>query len=136
MMALLLPCLVIGDSIAVGVAAQLQDCQAVARVGASSSAIVRMKASASGGTAIISAGSNDAKNPKLEENLELIRRRAGAVRTVWIAPRHPKARTVVMHVAARHGDAVVDLAALPSRDGIHPAGYGRVARLVRAYAAR
>ena len=126
------PCTVTGDSLAVGIGVVLRACTTVAAKGLGSQAIAQRTPSASGGYVVISAGANDPDNPRLEANLETIRARAGAVRTVWIAPRHAGAAQVVRRVARRHGDAVVSARAVPSFDGVHPSDYPTLGRMVRA----
>jgi hypothetical protein len=125
-------CTVTGDSLAVGVGSALRFCSTFATKGLSSEAIAQRTPSAAGGYVVISAGANDPENQKLESNLETIRARAGAARTVWIAPRHRRAAQVVERVARRHGDAVVSARAVPTFDGVHPSDYPTLGRMVRA----
>jgi len=123
-------CAIVGDSIGVGIAAVVRGCAAVATKSLGSRAISMRTPDVAGGSVVISAGSNDPDNPALEANLEVIRARTGAARVVWIAPYHPRAAAMVARVAARHGDAVVRLAAFPSRDRVHPASYPTLAAAV------
>jgi hypothetical protein len=124
-------CLVIGDSIAVGLAEQFSQCRSWARNGLTSAAIVRLAASApSAPWVAISAGSNDAANGALSSNLDAIRNRIRAIRVVWIVPRNRRAAAAVRRVAGTYGDAVVSFA---SRDGVHPVSYPALARSVAGW---
>ena len=69
-------CLIAGDSIAVGVAPYLPRCAVNAKVGITSTAIIRRVGAAN--LLIISAGSNDPRNPRLINNLKSIRAKATA----------------------------------------------------------
>lgn len=124
-------CAVIGDSIALGVGESMRFCTTVATKGIGSQAISMRTPGTNGARVVISAGANDPLNPALEENLETIRSRASASRVVWNAPRHPRAGGIVARVAARHGDRVVSLYAIPTRDGTHPVSYPTLAAMVR-----
>jgi hypothetical protein len=124
-------CLLLGDSIAVGLAGQFSRCAARARVGLPSGAIVRLAAYApSAEWAAISAGSNDPANWALRGNLEAIRAQVRANRFIWIVPRNARAAAAVRAVAGEHGDASVAFAA--GRDGVHPRSYVALARGVPA----
>lgn len=121
-------CAIIGDSIAVGIAQQRFNCTVDARVGLSSSAIVRIVGD--GDLIVISAGSNDPNNPKLISNLEAIRsKRTGKV--IWIIPVHPVAAASVRLVAQKHQDMVVSFK--PGKDGVHPKSYKALAGYIRAF---
>ena len=120
-------CVAVGDSIAVGVG-QSARCSINAKVGASSSYISDHVISKSARVAVISAGSNDPRNPRLNKNLLEIRSKIKSERVVWILPYDRTAARVVKSVAASHGDAYIDLAAYQTRDGVHPKSYSRVAR--------
>lgn len=107
----------LGDSIAVGLQCEVS----YAQVGIGSDAAAARWAGRDAD--VISLGSNDPLNPRLRENLERIRRDCkGSV--VWIVPRHPRAASVVRRVAARWGDRTLSFE--PSRDGVHPADYGKL----------
>ncbi|MFT3700027.1 MAG: hypothetical protein QM831_43180 [Kofleriaceae bacterium] len=121
---------VAGDSIALGVAQTLH-WQHNARVGAPSSEIVNKVPNAHGHYfMVISAGSNDPRNPHLFQNLETMRKRAGGG-VLWIAPVDPHARSVVQKVAAEHGDHVVTFT--PGKDHVHPRSYSELAHKIQQY---
>jgi hypothetical protein len=64
-------CYIIGDSIAAGSAQAVRECSVDAKIGISSTAIIGRAHDAA--LVVISAGSNDPKNPRLRQNLETIR---------------------------------------------------------------
>lgn len=116
----LLSCLVSGDSIALGLGQALAGrCSVDAKIGIGSAAIVSRVRTA--GLVVISAGSNDPRNPRLVENLEAARQRAGAARVLWIVPTDPIAATAVRTVSGRHGDLLAVFT--PAPDGEHPRSY-------------
>lgn len=121
-----------GDSIAKGVAEQMPECIANARVGIGSYEILRRTVRYPGAVVVISAGSNDPANPALPFNLEELRAGTMGSHFVWIAPRHPTAEAAVVRVAGRHGDQVIRLRFLAVKhDGVHPLSYPDVAARVR-----
>jgi hypothetical protein len=109
-------CLIAGDSIALDVGRYAPYCATDARIGIGSGAIISRVRPAR--LVVISAGSNDPDNPRLADNLERMRARAGAARVAWIVPVDPRAAAAVRAVARRRGDALVAFA--PARDGVHP----------------
>jgi hypothetical protein len=116
MIALALACLIAGDSIALDVAHNARRCASNAKIGISSAAVVPRVHPAP--LVIISAGSNDPDNPRLERNLTEIRQRAGSSKVVWILPVNGRAAGAVAAVARRSGDRTVAFA--PGRDHVHP----------------
>jgi hypothetical protein len=122
----MIDCAVVGDSIALGVGTELHRCVVNATIGIPSTEIVGRVEQAS--ILVVSAGSNDPRNPKLEANLRAIRARA-AQKVIWISPMDPVAAEAVRRVAKIHGDTVVHFA--PRPDHVHPKSYpalaGRVA---------
>ena len=120
---------VAGDSIALGTAEALH-WQHDAKVGAPSSDIVHRVPQGHFHTLVLSAGSNDPRNPRLAANLNAMRRRATGGGVVWIAPDDPHARSVVEQVAHAHGDRVVTFT--PGRDHVHPRSYSELAHRIQA----
>jgi lactobin A/cerein 7B family class IIb bacteriocin len=120
---------VAGDSIAVGVAGQLH-WQHDAKVGAPSKDIIHRVPQGHFHTLILSAGSNDPRNPHLIDNLNTMRRRATGGGVVWIAPVEPHARAAVTRVAHEHGDRVVTFT--PGHDHVHPRSYAELAHRIEA----
>lgn len=126
-------CLMIGDSLAQFAteavrAAQGPACRVVARQGAGSAVIATWALPPVSPTfAVISAGTNDARNPNLARNLTAIRARISAKRVAWLLPYDRQAAMIVHRVAVSFRDSEMDLAAYPSSDGIHPRSYAGVA---------
>jgi hypothetical protein len=120
-------CAVVGDSIALGIGAELPACRRNARIGIPSDEVIA-RVDGAAAINIVSAGSNDPLNPMLPDNLERIRDRAK--RVVWILPIHATARAAVRAVAVAHGDPVVSFA--PSDDHVHPRSYAELAQAVAA----
>lgn len=128
-----LTCMIVGDCIATrphGLGGRFSQCEVSAAVGLSSSAIVKRVPASPMKWLVISAGSNDPTNPRLEANLEAMRGRAKADQVVWVAPVHPKAFEAVRKVAAKHGDRFVSFT--PGRDNVHPKSYKSLASSVSA----
>jgi hypothetical protein len=124
-------CLIVGDCIATrphGLGARFSKCDVAAKVGLSSGKIVPLVPD---GTAlkwlVLSAGSNNPLDPRLEADLLAMRVRArNAHRVIWVLPIHPAAAKAVRSVAEKYGDAVVSFT--PGRDRVHPKSYGALAR--------
>lgn len=121
-------CLVLGDSIAQGLAPYRPLCVASTKVGASSAKIAMMMPHRRFEQVIISAGSNDALAPDLKQRLELIRRAYPDSTVTWIAPRNAIAERIVVNIAMHNNDSVVRLNDFGSRDNIHPQSYSVLAK--------
>lgn len=121
-------CFIVGDCLAVGLAAVLGGCGSSAKVGIPSAAVIARTPDAYYDLEIISTGSNDPTNPRLPANLEAIRSRVHAGRVVWIRPVNARAGSAVQRVAFRHRDAVVRVKA--GRDKVHPKSYRVLAAAV------
>jgi len=119
----MIDCAIVGDSIALGVGTELHRCVVNATVGLPSADIVGRVQQAS--VIVVSAGSNDARSPDLENNLRAIRARAANAKVIWIAPMDPRAAAAVQRVARLHGDQVVHFT--PRPDHIHPRSYPTLA---------
>jgi hypothetical protein len=129
---MILFCLILGDSTAIGTASALAAqgirCEVHARVGAPSAEIARMPRSRSPAPlALIALGSTDPENPALARNLTTLRSRTTAFRVTWLAPYHARASRIVAAVARSFGDTVIQLSAVPTADGVHPASYRPIA---------
>jgi len=123
-------CLILGDSIAVGIGQALPQCVTEAKSGINT--VTYNKTFANGDrvatTIIISLGTNDTENVKTEGQLILLRNELEADEVYWVLPNKkikPKQRSVVMNIAEHHNDRVIDI---PndwlSEDHIHPTGLG------------
>ncbi len=124
----MLDCLIVGDSIAVGVANVRTECVSYAKGGINSYQWLNQnvgKTPLLAKSVIISLGSNDHKYVKTEKELQTIRELTKADRVYWILPAiKPDIQEIVKKVAAEHGDTVLPITRL-QKDGIHPswAGY-------------
>lgn len=129
-------CLILGDSIAADTAAALRAalenrCAVVAQKGLGTAAIAAMAPVSSYYTAVLSAGSNDARSAELPKRLVQLRLGVAARYVLWILPYDRRAAQFVRWTAARFNDNVVDLAVLATRDGIHPTSYRGLVIAVR-----
>jgi lysophospholipase L1-like esterase len=131
----LIPCLVIGDSIALGVGQALPECHTEARVGVSSRQFVHEFSSPQqADRVVISLGVNDGPSPQTIPNLQRLREKLRGRAVYWLLPaHHDYARTAIVTVAARFGDWLIDCAPTTGPDGVHPtgAGYRRLGALIR-----
>lgn len=130
----MLECLVLGDSIAAGIAQQRPECISLAKGGINSwqfnnKNITNIK---SAKTTIISLGSNDHKHIKTKRELETLRELVDAEIVFWILPHgNLKASEVdikqiqlfIREIADKYGDVVLPITNI-SRDNIHPTSKG------------
>lgn len=127
----MLDCLILGDSIAVGLGQARPDCAVAAVSGITSGRYVQTFAGANHvRTAIISLGVNDGEAVATAENLSRLRGLVSANVVYWLLTGgNPRARDAVLTVARRFGDRVIDAAPLTGADHIHPdrTGYARLA---------
>ncbi|RVT93277.1 hypothetical protein [Sphingomonas crocodyli] len=129
----MLDCLLLGDSIATGIAAVLNAggpiCAVAARVGAGSGELAAQIAKAGPyPVTIVSMGTNDKRGSTgLDTNLANARMALGRARVLWVLPYDRRAAYSVTQVAFRFGDELIDLAGFATRDRIHPASYREVA---------
>jgi lysophospholipase L1-like esterase len=126
----MLECLIVGDSIAVGVSQVRPECASIAKSGINSGVwnarnMHRLKPTR---TLIISLGANDLRSHKTEANVRSLRARAQAERVFWLLPSEtlkPAAVAAVRQVAAEFGDTVIDRPKTNiSADGVHPTRKG------------
>ncbi len=122
----MIPCLVIGDSIALGVGQTLPECRTEARVGITSRQFVHQFLSPrEADKVVISLGVNDGVSAYTIPNLQRVRESVRG-RTVYrlLPANHDYARTAIRTVAAKFGDRVIDCAPQAGPDGLHPTGKG------------
>lgn len=118
-------CFVIGDSLAVGTAVAMPECQAFVRTGVSSgrylrSLLVRLGAD----MVVISLGVNDWGHGTYG-NLQRIRATVSATTVVWLLPNAAATvRDAIARVATEHRDRIVDTAPLAPPHRLHPSGRG------------
>jgi hypothetical protein len=124
----MLECLIIGDSIAVGVGSVSPQCETIARVGINSkNFVVSYKYIPSARTTVISLGSNDG-NADFSKYIANLRSKISG-KVVWIlSANNSKARSITLKIARQNGDSVVYLSQFKSTDGVHPKSYSSVAK--------
>jgi lysophospholipase L1-like esterase len=121
----MLECLIVGDSIAVGVSQVRPECQAIAKSGINSSDwnkkhLHKLKPAR---TLVISLGANDL-GINTEGHIRALRTNAQADRVFWLLPSQrlkPRQVEAVRQVAAEFGDTVIPRPESNiSSDGVHP----------------
>jgi len=126
----MLECLIIGDSIGVGVSQVRTECKSIVKSGINSgnwknTNINKLKPAK---VLIISLGANDIKSHNTEDNVRQIRAAAKADKVYWILPNEnlkPKAVSDVTKVASEFGDVVIERPKTDmSADNVHPTGKG------------
>ena len=125
--ALMLECLILGDSLAVGVGQVRTECVTHAKSGINSydyvnRHILHTKGNTQAKTVIISLGSNDTIKIKTFEELDSLRQLVNADRVYWIVPNiKENKRRAVLAVADKHKDFVIDARQHDtSPDQVHP----------------
>jgi len=121
----MLECLIVGDSIAVGVSQVRPECEAIAKSGINSGDwnkkhLHKLKPAR---TLIISLGANDL-GINTEGHIRSLRTNAQADRVFWLLPSQklkPRQAEAVRQVAAEFGDTVIPRPESNiSTDGVHP----------------
>jgi len=132
----MIECLIMGDSLAVGVGQIRQECTTRAKSGINSYDYVNRHIWHANGnnqakTIIISLGSNDTKNIKTFEELDTLRQLVKADRVYWIVPAIKEdKRKAVWAVANKYHDHVIEARNHElSTDKVHPTykGYTSIA---------
>jgi len=139
----MLDCLVLGDSIAVGLHQQIPQCRSLSKSGWNTWQWNRdyLKNDLAADTVIISLGSNDHRYIKTQAELERLRDKITASRVYWVLPKGNSSRggltvdevqRIINTIAALHGDTVIPITRVQS-DGIHPswAGYKQIASSIK-----
>ena len=123
-------CLVLGDSIAVGIGSVSPQCQTIAKIGINSkNFVISRKHIPSANTTIISLGSNDG-NADFSKYLRTLRGKISG-KVIWIlSNNNAKARKITLTIARQNGDGVVYLSSFASADGVHPKSYSAIAKKV------
>jgi lysophospholipase L1-like esterase len=124
----MLECLILGDSLAVGIGQIRKECTTYAVSGISSYNYVNRHILYTGSnnkeakTVIISLGSNDLKNINTYEELDTLRQLVKADRVYWILPAiKENKREAVQKISQKYNDVVIDARQHSmSPDGVHP----------------
>lgn len=121
----MIDCLVLGDSIAVGVSLHLPKCVSYSKVGITTRKWNNDFSSKSlnSNIVIISLGSNDYKQINTKDELLKLRQKVNAQRIVWILPNKASIRSIVEEVAIQNNDSVLPILHL-SKDEVHPSNRG------------
>ena len=128
----MLDCMIVGDSIAVGVAMARPECVSHARSGWNSwqwnKDYLAKSVAQPVRTVIISLGANDHKGIKTEQELRKMREAVQGQRVFWIDPgkdRKPIPHDAIVKIAQEYGDTILSRPKdHMSADGVHPTGRG------------
>ena len=128
-------CLILGDSLAVGVAQHLPQCEMVAKVGINTDQMLRRSTHWISDTVIISLGSNDSFPIYIEfDILRKFRKTIESKRVFWILPNNNgAARAIIQEIAKDYGDFLIDAKHYDrSPDHVHPTtkGYREIAKSI------
>ena len=123
----MLECLILGDSLAVGVGQIRKECVTYAKSGINSydyvnRHVLHTKGNTQAKHVIISLGSNDTRNINTFEELDTLRQLVKADRVYWILPAiKDLKRDNVRKVSEKYNDIVIDSRSHElSPDGVHP----------------
>jgi lysophospholipase L1-like esterase len=128
----MIDCMIIGDSIAVGVSMVRKECVSYSKGGWNSwqwnKDYLSQSTTKPYETIIISLGANDHKGVKTEQELRKMREAIKGKRVFWIDPgkdRKPIPHEAMTKIAKEYGDVVLlRPVGNMSADGIHPTGKG------------
>lgn len=131
----MLECLILGDSIAVGVHNTRPDCAIYAKSGINSRDFVNRYIGKDlvADTVIISLGSNDHQGIKTRNELLDLRSRIVGKKVYWVMPANKQdIQEIVEEVAHKYGDWMIRIPYL-SKDGVHPTrkGYKKIGEIVK-----
>jgi len=119
------PCAILGDSLAAGVAVYRRDCASDTKDGITSARYAASHIMAvDADTVLISLGVNDG-NPDRGTGENLLRLRLGTLarRVYWILPAHPDAtRRLITAIAHTYGDRLIETRGFTGADGLHLSG--------------
>lgn len=131
----MIECLILGDSIAVGIAQHRTECIAYATVGITSRKFVKdhINGDLSADTVIISLGSNDSENMATLKELFALRQVVKAKKVVWVLPSNKPSKTEAVEIVADKFEDRTVKTSMVSKDGVHPTakGYRQLSELTR-----
>jgi len=129
--ALMLECLIIGDSIAVGTAQFRPECAVYAKSGINSHNWLNknVNKNLTAKNVIISLGSNDHQGVRTFHELMAIRQLTDAGKVYWIVPANKKEVGEIVELIAKNFNDVIIHIPEVSKDGVHPTtkGYKKIA---------
>ena len=126
----MLECLILGDSIGVGVSYFKKECVSYVKSGINSTNYIKTYTDVNKKTksVIISLGTNDTDAVDTYDSLLKLRKSVDAERVVWIVPSKtikPKQNLIVKRLANEFKDSTLEIADNDlSKDKIHPTGNG------------
>lgn len=136
----MLECLIIGDSVAAGLAQAMPECSSLARGGISSKAWHERFQTYPplNGThyrfVVISLGKDDYVGDSIEEHLYDVRAKLAADHVIWLMPNptlKPTQHAIIAKLAAAFKDKVLHFHEVNHTDGMHPNKYATLASKVR-----
>lgn len=123
----MLECLILGDSIAIGIHQYKEECALIAKSGINSRTFIKkVPNDLDTELVIISIGANDHESSQYE-HLKSLRQKLSAKRVIWILPNNDyMARAIGSMVAQEFDDYIIDLKSgiNMSPDSVHPTGTG------------
>lgn len=130
----MLECMILGDSIGVGVSFFRKECVSYVKSGINTEKYLKTYTDIGQKTkmAIISLGTNDTDSVNTYENLLKLRQETQATNVVWILPSStlkPKQHLIVRKIANQFGDSTLAVGNIQlSKDKIHPtmSGYKQI----------
>ena len=128
----MLECLIIGDSISVGVSQVKTECTSYSKSGINSdnwnkTYLNKFKSALPSKHVIISLGTNDLKHINTLGNVNIIRENISKAIVWWIVPPDvkPLQRSIIRDVAKIWGDRIIEVPSQDlSTDKVHPTGTG------------
>jgi lysophospholipase L1-like esterase len=131
----MIECVIMGDSIAQGVARFRPTCAQITQQGVNSLTFNNsLIQSVNARHVLISLGSNDVGTPDLPRHLVAIRSRIQSREVTWLlSANNPRAAEQVQQIAREHGDRVIQVRVVVGPDGVHPttSGYHRLNQMWR-----
>jgi lysophospholipase L1-like esterase len=135
----MIECLIIGDSIGVGVSQVRKECSAIVKSGINSRDwnVKHLNRLQPARTVIISLGANDYRGIDTDANIRRLRANVQADRVFWLLPSQrlkPEQVRFVKFVAQEYGDTVIPRPERDiSADGVHPTykGYQTLGELTK-----
>ena len=124
-------CMIMGDSLALGISRARKGCAVHAEPGVGSAVFVSNFRGPARGHVLISLGSNDHPNSDTLRWLGELRGRIDGQVTWILPPNNQRARDAVASIARRNGDRILDVRPFVGSDGVHPtqSGYFRISAM-------
>ena len=131
----MIECMILGDSIAQGVARWRPQCAQITQQGVNTSSFNnRLAQSVEARHVLISLGSYDADVPDLSRHLTQIRNRVIHGEVTWLlSANNAQSAEQVQQIARSHGDRVIQVKVVVGPDSVHPStsGYHRLNQMWR-----